>query len=224
MSHQPGSLGWSRCHRPKQQSRLARCVVTRRAEKTVLWARAKMRYNRGIYHRSCSGTTAMAGLLPGSFGKLIHPFIAVEWEWTRLAELLHVNTKAPQVSWSFEMSLPIAWSSEKTNRLFKIKTKTTFIAIPTKILVNLQPGRLERKGFISFVACCAFAGWTYALKCDSYHLRGRAAEKCAYSLWFLGRLFPLILRPSFWLFCAWPGACQLPTVTCCHVLQFLFST
>lgn len=80
------------------------------------------------------------------------------------------------------MSLPVARSSKKTNRLFKVKTKTTFIIIPTKILVSLQAGRLEGKGFVSFVACCVLAGQTCALKCDSYHLRGKVAEKCARSL------------------------------------------
>ena len=201
--------------RPQTQAAISASdlsVVTWRAEKTTFWPNAKMLYNHAMDHHSCSGTAVMTALLSSSFRKLIHLFIAVEWEQTRFTELPHVNTKAPRVSWGFDMSLLIARSSKKTNRLLKFKNKTTFIVMPTKILVSLQVGRLERKGFTSFVACCALAGWTYTLKCGSYHLRGRLAQKCAHSFWHLGRLFPLLLRPSsssLW-------------VSCSHLLQLFF--
>lgn len=144
-----------------------------------------MPYNHDMQHHGCSGSTVMTAPLPGSFGKLIHPFIAVEWKWTRFTELPHVNTKAPQVRWSFETSLPIARSSKKTNRLFKVKNKTTFIIIPTKILVSFQAGRLERKGFIFFVACFVLTGWASTDPMEVQFLwsqRQSCRKKCPFPL------------------------------------------
>lgn len=123
-----------------------------RAEKTTFWAKAKVLYNHDMNHRGCSGTTVMTALLPGSFRKLIHPFIAVEWEWTRFTELPHVNTKAPQVSWSFEMSLPIARSSKKTNRLFKVKNQNNFY-YNTNQNTGEFAGRKVRKERL-YIFCC----------------------------------------------------------------------
>lgn len=65
-------------------------VVTWRAEKSTLWAKVKMLYSHDIHHCGCSGTVVVTASLPGSFRKLLHPFIAVEWgdkvHWTSLCQ------------------------------------------------------------------------------------------------------------------------------------------
>lgn len=65
-------------------------VVTWRAEKSTLWAKVKMLYSHDIHHHGCSGTVVVTALLPGSFRKLLHSFIAVEWvdkvHWASLCQ------------------------------------------------------------------------------------------------------------------------------------------